>query len=181
MKPTRLTFAIALATLVAACSGGPGESGALIAPIDPSGETVGFLDFSNGSQKTFGLFVCAQDAAVTLDSVESLEIEGDALVIGARVLKSDGGFVGAADEFPPTSVNPTLLTDVGGVTVDTPCTGEAGPRTQLLIGTERTSAGGGVIHGVRVNHNEGYLSVPAFTIILCGDEYEYCESIRPEE
>ena len=49
---------------------------------------------------------------------------------------------------------------------------------ELLIGAERTGVGGGVLDGFVVTYASGELETP-FTILLCGDETEFCEALIP--
>lgn len=175
---TRAIVGVALAAVVLGACGGNGAS--LQANIDPEGETVGFHDFSRGTDKSFGIFICTSGGEVTLKSVEAMVLEGQVDLMGGLVYEADDRFVGAAHGFPPDGIDPNLLRDVDGAVVSIDCEdAEQGSRTQLLLGVNRLGPGGGTIEGVRVRHGSGVLDIPDFSIILCGDESEYCEAFAP--
>jgi len=165
--------------LVTAC-GAPQASDALQALNDPD-EIVGFLDFTNGTDKTFGIFVCVSEVEVVLDSIEAISIEGEIELLGGLVDTADDGFVGAVHGFPPTGLREDTLTDIDGGVVSTIC-GESDPalRTQVLVGANRVGSGGGMIEGIRIVHHDGFLEIADYTIILCGDDFEYCEEVAPQ-
>lgn len=137
--------------------------------------TVGFQDFSEGTEKSFGIFVCATDADVVIDSVEAMSSDGDIELIGAILYEAEDGFVGAIHDFPPRGLNEEFFTDIPGATVATPCDSET--RTQVVVGASRTGSGGGLIEGIRINYRGGSLDVADYRIILCGDEGEFCDVI----
>lgn len=171
------SITILLLGLLAVTCGG---SGGTLESNDPGG-IVGFHDFSGGTDKSFGLFVCASGGDVELQSVEAIGMEGQIEVLGAVVHEASTGFVGADDEFPPTVLAGTDYTEIDGAVVTTPCD-EAAPevQTQVVLGVSRTGPEGGTVEGVRVNYDGGSLSVTNYVIILCGDEMERCEDFAPE-
>ena len=182
MKPRRTPEAIAivtvLAVILAACGGAGG--GSLQANVDPEREIVGFHDFTQGPDKSFGIFICANGGEVILESVEVIGQEGAVELLGGVVYEATEDFVGALDGFPPTGQLAGVATDINGAIVTTDCEDpEPAKRTQLLIGVERTGSGGGMIDGVRVGYRGGELEVADYTIILCGDQLEYCEAFAP--
>ncbi|MEE8374932.1 MAG: hypothetical protein V3S26_01250, partial [Acidimicrobiia bacterium] len=90
------------------------------------------------------------------------------------------GYVGAVDGFPPTGLSEDTLTGIGGAVVSTICDdSEPAHRTQVLVGANRVGPGGGMIQGIRIIHNDGFLEIIDYTIILCGDDLEYCEEYAP--
>lgn len=143
--------------------------------VSPDAGTVGFQDFSEGTEKSFGIFVCTVDEDVVLESVEAMSAEGEIAVIGAILYEADDGFVGAIHDFPPRGLSEEFFTDIPGATVGTVC--DSVTRSQVVVGASRTGAGGGVIEGIRINYEGGSLDVADYRIILCGDEGEYCDNI----
>jgi hypothetical protein len=170
----------ALMVLLFAACGTPQASDALRALNDPD-EVVGFLDFTNGTDKTFGIFVCSSATEVTLDSVEAINLDGEIELLGGLVYEANDGYVGAVDGFPPTGLSEDTVTGVEGAVVSTICD-DPDPtlRTQLLVGANRVGAAGGTIQGIRIIHDDGFLEIPDYTIILCGDDLEYCEQYAPQ-
>ncbi len=181
--PLILLAVVALS--VAACEGGEEAADAAdVATTTPDAEgplvsseagTVGFQDFSEGTDKSFGIFVCTTDAAVEIESVEAISAEGEIAMIGAVLYQADDAFVGAIHDFPPRGLDLEFLTEIPGATVDTLCDSET--RSQVVVGASRTGAGGGMIEGIRINYAGGSLDVADYRIILCGDEGEYCDVI----
>lgn len=166
--------------IISACGGGPSASDSLTALTDPD-EVVGFLDFTNGTDKTFGIFVCASADEVTLDSVEAINIEGEIELLGGLVYEANDGYVGAVDGFPPTGLSEDTLTDIEGAVVSTTCEDpDPVKRTQVLVGANKVGPGGGSIQGIRIIHDDGFLEIADYTIILCGDDLEYCEEYAPQ-
>ncbi|MCI0544309.1 MAG: hypothetical protein L0Z49_07655 [Actinobacteria bacterium] len=169
----RRVLVSALLLLLAACN----EPSGTLVSLD---EQVinGFRDFSAGTDKSFGIFVCASDGPVRLVSVGATSIQGSIEVLGGYVYEAEDGFVGAVDGFPPTGLAPETLQEIDGAVVDTDC-GEADPvtRTQIIIGVERGGPGGGVVDSVTVRYSGGEL-VADYTIVLCGDELEFCEGLE---
>jgi hypothetical protein len=49
----------------------------------------------------------------------------------------------------------------------------------VLIGANRVGPSGGSIEGIRIIHSDGFLEITDYTIILCGDDLEYCEEYAP--
>jgi hypothetical protein len=94
------------------------------------------------------------------------------------VYTSDEMFVGAAHGYPPDGIDQSKLSDVEGAEVEADCANSGGEKVQLLIGAERTGIGGGVLDGFVVTYDGGELEIP-FTILLCGDEMEFCEALIP--
>lgn len=47
-------------------------------------------------------------------------------------------------------------------------------------GAERRP-GGGTLPGVRIIHDDGFLEIADFMIVLCGDDLEYCEEVAPHK
>lgn len=167
----------AVAVVLSGCSGNSG-GGTLEAVIDAEGETTGFGNFSTGTDKSFGVFICTRDGAVELDTVEPVHVEGDIEYLGTTVYTSDERFVGATHGYPPDGIDETKLTDLQGATIDADCTEGGGDKVQLVIGAERTDIGGGVLDGFVVTYDGGQLEIP-FTLLLCGDEMEFCEALVP--
>lgn len=179
----RATLAIiALLTLaLAACNGDDAgtdeaqesaESPPLVA-VEP--RTRGFNDFSAGTEKSFGIFVCITDEEVALESVEAMSSDGEIEVLGGFLYEAEDGFVGALDGFPPTGLQESAVIEISVATVVTPCDSET--RSQVVVGAKRTGPGGGVIEGVRLNYDGGSLEVPDYNILLCGDNGEFCEDV----
>lgn len=137
--------------------------------------TVGFTDFSRGTDKSFGIFVCITDIDVVLESVEAISSDGDIEVLGGLLYEAEDGFVGAVNGYPPTGLDASFLTDIAGATVTTAC--DADTQSQVIVGTNRTGPGGGKIEGIRIHYEGGSLDVPDYNIILCGDEREFCEDV----
>ena len=143
--------------------------------VSPDAGTVGFQDFSEGTEKSFGIFVCTVDQDVVIESVEAISAEGEIAVIGAILYEADDGFVGAIHDFPPRGLSEDFFSDIPGATVGTVCDSET--RSQVVVGASRTGEGGGVIEGIRINYEGGSLDVADYRIILCGDDGEYCDNI----
>ncbi len=173
-------FVTTLVLVLNSCASEPMASDALSAEIDGGGQVVGFLHFDNGSDKSFGLFVCATEDGVTLDSIESISARGEIELIGGLVYEAADDFVGAVDGFPPSGIATDTFTTLEDGVVSTKCGDEATEtRTQVVVGAERTGPGGGMIEGLRIYHDDGFLDIGGFTIVLCGDQYEYCEDYAP--
>lgn len=179
----RITLAIfaLLSLALAACNGdeagteqtqAPDEKPPLVS-VEP--KTLGFKDFSAGTEKSFGLFVCITDEEVALESVHAMSSEGEIEILGGFLYEAEDGFVGAVDGFPPSGLDESFLTEIPGATVVTLCDAET--RSQVVLGANRTGPGGGVIEGVRVTYDGGSLEVPDYSIILCGDNQEFCEDV----
>lgn len=183
LVPSRLMFnrtaslVVAAALILAAC-GGDSTGGALEAVIDPAGETSGFGDFTAGRDKSFGVFVCTRGGPVEIVSVAPALTEGDIEYLGATVYTSDEMFVGAAHGYPPDGIDEAKLSDVEGGAIEADCSDSGGEKVQLLIGAERTGIGGGVLDGFVVIYGDAELEIP-FTILMCGDEMEFCEALIP--
>ncbi len=187
--PRRGTLLILLTVAslwIAACEGGEEAADAadvattsqtdVEAPLVSSeAGTVGFQDFSEGTEKSFGIFVCITDVEVVIESVEAISADGDIAMLGAVLYEADDAFVGAIHDFPPRGLDEDFLTAIPGATVDTACDSET--RSQVVVGASRTGAGGGMIEGIRINYQGGSLDVADYRIILCGDEGEYCDVI----
>lgn len=139
--------------------------------------TVGFQDFSQGLEKSFGIFVCVTDEDVVLESVEAISSKGDIEVIGATLYVADDAFVGAINDYPPRGLSESFLSEIPGAVVTTACSAE-GDRSQVIVGAARTGTGGGVIEGIRIHYQGGALEVEDYNIILCGDDGEYCENVN---
>lgn len=174
----RMTIlSVTAALTLAACGGESG--GTLEAVIDPAGETSGFGDFTTARDKSFGVFICARDGSVEVESVEPAHAEGSIEYLGTTVYTSDEMFVGAAHGYPPDGIDESKLSEVEGAVIDADCSDSAGGKVQLLIGAERTGVGGGVLDGFVVTWGDGELLEIPFTILLCGDEMEFCEALVP--
>jgi hypothetical protein len=137
---------------------------------------VGFQDFSQGAEKSFGIFVCVTDEEVVLESVEAMSSKGDIEVIGATLYVADDAFVGAINDYPPRGLSESFLREIPGAVVVTSC-GSEDDRSQVIVGASRTGNEGGIIKGIRINYEGGSLEVSEYNIILCGDEGEYCENV----
>lgn len=137
--------------------------------------TVGFKDFSEGTEKSFGIFVCITGDEVELQSVEAMSTDGEIEVLGAILYEADDAFVGAIDDYPPRGLDEEFITEIPGAVVVTKCDSET--RSQVVVGAARTGAGGGKIDGIRISYQGGALEVSDYSIILCGDDGEYCENI----
>jgi hypothetical protein len=171
---TAVTLMAAILAL-GACGEGTGE---LEAIIEEGGETYGFGDFSNGTDKSFGVFICVTGGSVTIESVEPMHTEGDIEFLGAVVYTSEDRFVGATNGFPPDGIDESKIEPAEGATVSADCAGGDSEKVQLLLGAERTSTSGGVLDGFLVTWETGELEIDA-TILLCGDELEFCEALIP--
>ena len=173
-----VTATLLLAALLGACSEDSGDGG-LQAVLGEDGDVVGFTTFSRGTDKSFGVFICSDGGEVEIESVEPISQEGDIEFLGAIVYNADGQFVGAAHGFPTDGLDESSYVDAAGASVEVSCTSPSGSdRSQLIVGAERTGVGGGMIDGLRVSSSAGDLEIP-LTILLCGDQYEYCESLDP--
>jgi hypothetical protein len=165
-----------LGALLSAC--GSDDGGTL---VSGQAEINGFRDFTNGSDKSFGIFLCAQGGPVTLESAEATTQEGSIEVLGALHLSAADGFVGAVDGFPPEGLSADAYEDVEGAQVTTDCDQEdPETRDQLVLGVSRTGVDGGVIHSVTINYRGGSIDAD-YTIVLCGDLLEYCEGFAEGE
>lgn len=140
--------------------------------------TLGFIDFSTTSVKSFGLFVCAEGADVTVESVEAIASSGSIEVIGGLYYAEPDNFVGAVNGFPPVGVDEEDLVDLEGATVRNRCASAEDGRSQVLVGAERTDGAGGRIDGIRINYAGGTLELPDYDIVLCGDEMEFCGDVE---
>lgn len=172
-------FVVIAAVALAACGGDP-TGGTIEAIIDSGGESYGFGDFTTGHDKSFGVFICTRDGSAEIDSVEPVLAEGEVEFLGATVYTSDEMFVGAAHGYPPDGIDETRLADIEEATIEADCSDSEGDKFQLLIGAERTGFGGGVLDGFVVSHAGGELEIP-LTVLLCGDEMEYCEALVPAD
>lgn len=187
-RPTfKMISAVALiAVALAACSSepestGPEPSDALELLTEPD-QIDGFVDFSRGTDKTFGHFACVNVEEVTLETVEPITTEGDIGFLGSIVYEASEAFVAAVDGFPPDGLDQSYTQDFEGAVITVACEEDAPEiKTQILLGANRTGPGGGKIDGIRIEHSEGYLEILDYQIVLCGDDYEYCESLRPAE
>lgn len=177
-----------VAVLAAACAGGDQADSvgdvATTSETDRSADgplvsseagTVGFQDFSEGTEKSFGIFVCVTDTDVVIDSVEAMSAEGDIELIGAILYEAEDGFVGAIHDFPPRGLSEDFFTEIPGATVATAC--DSATRSQVVVGASRTGSGGGLIEGIRINYQGGSLDVADYRIILCGDDGEFCDDV----
>ena len=178
MRKMWVLFA-AVAIMLIGCSDGAND-GTLEAIVEDEGETVGFGNFSLGPDKSFGVFVCS-DGAAEIQAVEPITTEGNVEFLGAMIYTSQDQFVGAAHGYPTDGLDQDKLEPAEGAIVDIGCDSPDGEeRVQLVLGAERTGAGGGVVDGIRVQTVGGDLEIP-FTILLCGDNLEYCEVLLPED
>lgn len=176
--PVRKTIVLFAAILtIAACSGSGGE---LQAIVEEGGETNGFGNFRTGTDKSFGVFICVDGGSATIESVEAMRSEGEIEYLGAVVYTSEDMFVGAADGFPPDGIDETKIEPAEGAVVSADCSTGEGEKVQLLVGAERTGSGGGVLDGFLVTSDTGELEID-LTVLLCGDELEYCEALTPAE
>lgn len=177
-----VTGLLTVVLLLAACSdgtsssttGGPG-------PLwSPESGLVGFNDFTRGTDKSFGLFVCVESDPVQIQDVEPVSIEGEVEFLGAYIYSATDGFIGAVDGYPPDGLDDSYLGELPGATVDTPCSSDVETRSQVVVGVSRTGSGGGRIEGLRINHDQGSLELPGYAIALCGDEMEYCDEVESD-
>ena len=176
----RLLALLAVSALTVVACGDNAADGTLQAIVEEGGETVGFGSFSQGTDKSFGIFICSEGRA-EIEMVEPMSTEGNVDFLGALVYTSDEQFVGAAHGYPADGLDDEKLEPAEGAVVDIGCDSPDGAeRVQLVVGTERTGAGGGVVDGIRVKTAGGDLEIP-FTILLCGDNLEYCEVLLPED
>lgn len=160
--------------------GGESSTGSLEAVIDPEGATSGFGDFTTGRDKSFGIFVCSVGGAVELNDIEPISQEGGVEFLGAMIYTSADQFVGAATGYPADGLDENKLEPLEGATVDIECDEPDGDeRVQILVGAERTSIRGGMIEGIRVSTSDGDVDID-YTILLCGDELEYCEFLNED-
>lgn len=184
-----LTSIMLLSLLLTACnSEEPGTEDAAAADtttdiandaplVSTEAGVVGFQDFSQGSEKSFGIFVCVTDQDVVLESVEAMSSEGDIEIIGATLYVADDAFVGAINDYPPRGLSESFLSEIPGAVVMTECESD-GDRSQVIVGATRTGVAGGIIEGIRINYEGGSLEVSDYNIILCGDQGEYCEDVN---
>ena len=174
--PTQLAVT---AVAVTACSSEPEPSDALELLTEPD-QIDGFVDFSNGADKSFGHFACVNIEEVTLETVEPIAIEGDVEFLGSMVYEASEAFVAAVDGYPPDGLDQSYTRDFEEAVITVSCEEDSPEvKTQILLGANRTGPGGGKIDGIRIDHSEGYLEILDYQIVLCGDDYEYCESLRP--
>lgn len=174
-----VTLLLPLAIVIAACGGG--DDGTLEAIVDEGGETNGFADFTAGTEKSFGIFICANGGEVELESVAPAATEGEIEFLGALIYTSPDRFVGAAHGFPTDGLDESRTEPAEGAIVDHECEDPEGEeRVQLLVGAQRTGSGGGVIDGLEVETSGGILEIP-YTILLCGNQMEFCEALVPED
>lgn len=178
---------IGLLLILAGCSGDDGaeERATTAAAEDVDGRlvssdrgTLGFVDFSTTEIKSFGVFVCAEDAEVVVESVEPMASSGSIEVIGGLYYAEPEDFVGAVNGFPPVGVDENDLVDLEGATVDNRCESAEDGRSQVLVGAERTDGAGGRIDGIRIIYMGGVLELPDYDIILCGDQMEFCGELE---
>lgn len=169
-----------VATLIlAACTSG----GELREPFGPESEVrIGFFDFSATSDGSTGPSVCATRQGVRLESVEILESEGAIELIGAVEISGDiheGDFLGAVYGFPPddwADSDPLGSSDV-------PQCDETDPDSvmQVILGVRRTQPTGGELRGVIVTYRSGdrrgKLEIPGFSVVVCGDQGQYCDHL----
>jgi hypothetical protein len=179
MNRRSLVLVALVAIVLAACGG---SDPTVEAVIDPEGETTGFADFSNGTEKTFGVFICTNGGEVGVKTVSPVKTEGDIAYLGASIYTSPDMFVGAAHGYPADGIDESRIDPAEGASLESDCADPEGDnRVQLLIGAQRIGAGGGVIDGVILTTSDGQeLEIP-LTILLCGNEMEYCEILVPEE
>jgi hypothetical protein len=176
----RILLGLAMTAMVLSACGGDQGGGSLQAIIDEAGETTGYTQFANGVDKSFGVFVCSNGGSVEIESLEPLHTEGDIEFLGGRLYTSSDRFVGAADGFPPNGIDEDELEPLAGAVVDSDCDSPEGDeRVQILAGASRTGAGGGIIDGLTVATSGGTLEIP-LTILLCGDDMQYCDVLVPE-
>jgi hypothetical protein len=174
-----LAMVLPLALLIGACAGQ--GAGTLEAVIDPGGETYGHTSFATGRDKGFGVFVCSRNGEVELESIEPMHSEGSIEFLGALVYTSEDKFVGAAHGFPPDGLDVNKTEPLEGAVVDSACAEpSSSERVQILVGAERTSSAGGVLDGFVVTTDNGDLEI-SLTVLLCGDEMEFCEALIPED
>ena len=170
-----LGLCLLLGLVLSACS--QREGGTL---VSGQSEINGFRDFSSGRDKSFGIFVCASGGPVTLDSAEATTSEGAIEVLGALHLSAEDGFVGAVDGFPPQGLGSDAYQEVKGAVVSSNCEDETPEtRDQVILGVSRTGPGGGVIRSVTINYEGGSLEAD-YTIVLCGDQLEYCLGLEED-
>jgi hypothetical protein len=175
---TRRVLTLGFLLALTACSNG---GGTLEPVLEPGGEIAGFGDFSNGADKSFGIFICTRGGAVTVESIDVISIEGDIDLLGASIYTSSERFVGAVHGYPPAGIDETKLQDLEGAVVEADCEGPEGDdRVQLVVGAERAGRGGGQIDGLTVGTDAGEVEIN-FAIVLCGDELEYCEALLGNE
>jgi hypothetical protein len=161
-----------LGLVLSACS--QPEGGTL---VSGQSEINGFRDFSSGPDKSFGIFVCASGGPVTLESAEATTSEGAIEVLGALHYSADDGFVGAVDDFPPEGLGSDAYQEIEGAVVTSDCEDETPEtRDQVILGVLRTGPGGGVIRSVTINYEGGSLEAD-YTIVLCGDQLEFCQGL----
>ena len=183
-RPTLLTVVLAFSVAVVSCGSDANSStevsDALRVQTD-EGQIDGFFDFSTGADKSFGLFTCSSVDAVTLESIEAISIEGEIEFLGAVMMEASDGFIGAVDGHPPSGLEENATQAFEGFVVDVPCDDEdAATKVQIVLGAERTGTGGGQIVGITIEHSEGAFVIDDYRIVLCGDDYEYCEALRPD-
>lgn len=175
----RRSAIVLLATTLALVGCGEDSGGGeLQAIIDEGGETNGFADFSQGIDKSFGVFICVEGGSVTIESVAPMHSEGEIEYLGARVYTSEDMFVGATHGFPPDGIDEEKIEPVEGAVITADCAVSEGEKVQIILGAERTGVGGGVLDGFLVTSDTGELEID-YTILLCGEEMEFCEALEP--
>jgi hypothetical protein len=88
----------------------------------------------------------------------------------ARIKPSESSF----------AVPPRRSSWIEGAVVSTICDdSDPAHRTQVLIGANRVGPGGGSIEGIRILHDDGFLEITDYTIVLCDNDLEYCEEYGP--
>jgi hypothetical protein len=116
-----------------------------------------------------------------LQEVTPISSEGEIEFLGARVYTSPENFVGAADGFPAEDIDQSRLEPAQGAVIDSDCDETDGDnRVQIIVGAERKGPGGGSVAGFTLRWEGGSVEVP-FTVLLCGDELEFCEALLPGE
>lgn len=174
----RWLIALLAAILALPACGSGSDVGDLQAIIAEGGETNGFADFSKGVDKSFGVFICVEGGSATIESVETMHSEGEIEYLGARVYSSEDMFVGAAHGFPPDGIDEAKIEPVEGAVIMADCAVSEGEKVQIILGAERTGVGGGVLDGFLVTSDTGGLEID-YTILLCGEEMEFCEALEP--
>lgn len=184
MKRPAIAVLVALGLVLTGCSSEDEEAApeavSALEVQTEEGQIDGFFNFDNGPDKSFGLFTCSNIDAVTLEKVEAIDTEGEIEFLGARVFQATEGFIGAVDGFPPTGLVDNATGDLQDFIVDVPCDADSETKVQIVLGASRTGDGGGQIKGIRLTHSEGELVIDDYRIVLCGDDYEYCEALRPD-
>jgi hypothetical protein len=150
-------WSLALAAVLAACSGDDSPAAAEVGPLDGAPtEEHGWHGIANdlvpvgGSYQFGGIPLCTNGPAVVIDSVQPVRMVGTVKVdrVGVRVRQANDT---SETEGPGTL--PASFQDPVGFTLTTPCA--VGARPELAVQLSRTAAGSGLIEGLLIEYHVG--------------------------